>query len=366
VKTLDSSTQTTWAASQSGYDYIGSQIAALIARFHLHESRSQIMQTYENICRDSLAFPGGTHPPDYSRINQDGTPIQYAVTIRSSQHTLQFLSEAGRAGITGAERMQRNRECLRTLAQRFQADAALSSVSPLLDMLAPETDVDLLADPGGAYWIGAAFAAGHTPHLRIYINDCWGKEQERWTRLSRFAAHFGTSPQWRDIATRLAPDLQPLGTAITFNGSQSPTGRIYLSAYGKLMSFYEELADVYSGSNFMQQLRAFGRCVLGDDHVYPTQTAVCSFGFGEDPLPSFKLELCAHCLFSSDHEAVARLRSWFEIANMDATDYLDMLDVLSEGYLSDQAPDLHCYVGLGLRGGRPYGTIYLKPRLIVA
>jgi len=260
--------------------------------------------------------------------------------------------------------MRVNRQCISTVAQRLHMIGALSSVTHLLDALAPETDIDLLAAPGGAYWIGVAFADARKPHLRIYINTRWGKEQDRWSRLSRFAAYFDKSQQWRDIANTLAIDLQPLGAAITLNGDKSPAGRIYLSAYGKHMPFYEELADVYGGVNFMDQLRAFGRCVLGDDYVYPTQTAVCSFGFGENPMLEYKFELCAHCLFASDVEATTRLRSWFEVARLDATDYWGMLDILSEGYLSDKAPDLHCYVGVGLRSGAPYATIYLKPRLI--
>ena len=59
---------------------------------------------------------------DYSRINHDGTPIQYAVTVGPSHHTLQFLSEAGSAGLTGAERMRVNRDCITTVAQRLHAE----------------------------------------------------------------------------------------------------------------------------------------------------------------------------------------------------------------------------------------------------
>jgi hypothetical protein len=364
--TARTSTQTVKQAPLSGYAYIGSQMAALIDRFNLDASRSQIMQTYAEICSDSLAFPRDSRPPNYSRINHDGTPIQYAVTIGSSHHTLQFLSEAGCPGITGAARIRVNQECITNLAQRLHALEALSSVRRLLDALAPETDVDLLADPGGAYWIGTAFTAGNEPHLRIYINARWGKEQDRWKRLSQFAAHFDKSQQWQDVATMLAPTMQPLGTAITFHGDEFPSGRIYLSAYGKRMPFYEELASIYGGENFMRQLHKFGKCMLGDDYVYPTQTGVCSLGFSENTILDFKFELCAHCLFASDAEAVARLQCWLETADLDASDYWDMLDILSEGYLGEKANDLHCYVGLGLRRGRPYGTIYLKPRLIAA
>jgi hypothetical protein len=347
------------------YDYVGCQIAALIERFGLQASRVQIMQTYEDICGDSLAFSRNIRPRWDARINHDGTPIQYAVTLGSSQHTLQFLSTAGSPGITGAERMKKNRECMATIARRLHADEMLASANHLLATLAPKSDIDLLADSGGAYWVGAAFSASQESRLRIYINTRWGKEQDRWTRLSQFANYFNKSIKWRDILSMLASELQPLGMAITLNGKQPPSGRIYLSAYGKSMPFYEDLALKYGGQPFMQQMSTLAVCMLGDDYAYPTQTAVCSFGFGENQQLDFKFELCAHCLFSSDIEATQRLRRWFETTGLDATDYYNALDVLSDGYLSDQSLDLHCYAGIGLRHEVLYATIYLKPRFIL-
>lgn len=363
MKNFSTFDQAVKEAPQSSYSYISSQIAALITRFNLQDSRGQILQTCAEICQESLAFPYGSRPPNQSRINQDGTPLQYAVTLGASHPTLQFLGEAGGPGIAGAERMHLNRQCITSLAQRFQSQGALASAAGLLDALAPDTNIDLLTDPGGAYWIGAAFTAAHTPRLRIYINARWGKEQDRWSRLNRFAEYFGQLQQWKDAANSLMYDLEPLGTAITFNGEKSPGGRIYLTTYGKRMSFYEDLADRYGSGNFIHQLREFSRTMLGADYAYPTQTAVCSFGFGENPSLDFKFELCAHCLFASDEEASTRLRSWFDIARLDASDYWAMLGILSEGPLSSQALDLHSYVGIGQRGSQAYATIYFKPRL---
>jgi hypothetical protein len=366
METASTSTQTVKEELRSGYAYIANQIAALIDRFNLDDSRSQILQTYAEICSDSLAFPGDTRPPLSSRINHDGTPVQYAATIGFSHRTLQILGEAGSPEMIGLERMRANRECISTVAQRLGTVESLSSATHLLDALAPENDPDLLADHGGAYWVGTAFTAGSEPYLRIYINARWGNVQDQWRRLHRFAEHFDRSRQWQDIATMLAPDMQPLGTAITLKRDTFPSGRIYLSAYGRSMPFYEELADRYGAEDFLRQIQTFGRCMLGDDYIYPTQTAVCSFGLGENTLPDFKFELCAHCLFASDVDAATRLASWFEIAHLDASDYWDVLGILSEGYLGEKTNDLHCYVGLGLRRGRPYGTIYLKPRMIPA
>jgi hypothetical protein len=349
--------------SRSAYGYVGSQIRALIAQFGLQSSQPQIEQVYAEICRESLAFPLGRRPPGHSRINHDGTPFQFSVTLGSPFRSLQFLGEAGTPGSSGAERIRVSRACIAAVARTLYADASLSAVFGLLDALAPGTDMDLLADPAGAFWIGAAFASGHAPRLKIYTNACWGGERDRWARLERLAGYFGALEPWQKLADTLAAELQPLGTSVTIAGREPPSGRIYLSAYGKRIAYYEALARSIHGDGFGQVLQQYGKCMLGNDTIYPTQTAVCSFGVGAGAELDYKFELCGHCLFSSDVEAASRLRAWFETANLDPVDYVDVLDVLAEGHLSDQAPDLHVYVGVGLKQGRPYSTVYLKPRL---
>jgi hypothetical protein len=353
-------------APQSAFGYVGGQIAALVERYDLHDQRALVMQTYTDLCADSLAFPLGARLSHRSRINHDGTPLQYALTLGAPVHTLQFLSEAGGPEVHGAARMEANRACIAKTAQRFQVSEALASITPVLDVLAPVTDVDLLAEEGGAYWEGVAFSPARAPALRVYTNARWGKEQARWVRLSQCAAFFGASAAWAEIAGQLAADLQPLGVAITLQKEQPTSARLYLSAYGKPMTFYEALAEQYGGAAFQRQLSSFGRYLLGEDYFFPTPTAVCSFGIGDGRTPDFKFELCAHCLFPSDAAAAVRLRQWCESAQLDATAYQEMLDLLAEGHLSDVAPVLHCYVGLGLQHGVPYATLYLKPQLTSA
>lgn len=351
---------------RSVYSYVGGRIAALIPRFHIQSQRPQIMQVYEDVCSESLAFPLGARPADYSRINHDGTPFQFAVILGPPFRSLQFLSEVGMPGLPGAERIRVNRDCIARVAESLHAEAALSAAASLLDESAPDTHPDLLADPAGAFWIGAAFASAHEPKLKIYTNARWGGERGRWSRLSRFASYFGALEPWRKLENTLARDMEPLGTSVILSGEKTPAGRIYLSTYGKHAAYYEELAKSVSGESFKHVLQQYAKCILSDDYPYPTQTAVCSFGFGAGLALDFKFELCGHCLFANDVEAASRLRTWCTAAGLDPADYLDVLDILSEGYLSKNAPDLHCYVGVGLKQGAAYFTVYLKPRLIAS
>jgi hypothetical protein len=358
-------------AASSVYDYVSDQIAALIPRFNLAGWQPDILQVYREISQDSLGFPLGRRPSGTSRINHDGTPFQYAVTAGSDLHALQFIGEAGPVGaasqnISGTERLQLNRECIQAVAGRLQAGAALAKISPLLDGLAPATNVDLLADPGGAFWIGVGFCASQQPSMRIYTNVAWGREPDRWERLRDFAVAFEMGEAWQEIERQLKPEMKPLGTAITLSGQQPPSGRIYLTGYGKRAIYYEALAEQVGGSGSRELVEWFIHCMLGEDYAYPTQTAVSSFGLSNQAGFDFKFELCAHCLFNSDVQAERRLRLWFEKASMQADDYFVLLEVLADKALSDRQNELHCYMGVGLKGGHPYSTIYLKPSLVSA
>jgi hypothetical protein len=332
--------------------------------FDLQDSRAEILQTYEAICAKALAFPLGSRLPDFSRINQDGTPLQFATHPGAPFRSLQFLGEVGWPGASGGERLQAGRECVATLAGILDTDAAWAEAQKPLSFLAPDNDPDLLGDPAGVFWIGAAFAPARHPQLRIYVNGSWGRKNLRWTRLRRFASHFGALETWMDIERLLAPEMKPLGSALTLANDGTVTGRIYVSAYGKTIDYYQALAQRVSGGAFADVLRQYGDCLLGQDRAYPTPNAVCSFGLGAGRDLDFKFELCVHCLFSSDVDASERLRRCFDSAGVDMADYLYMLEILSKDGQNHGATELHTYAGVGVRNGERYFSVYLKPKLV--
>src|SRR4029077_14959094 len=62
------------------YHYVSNQLTKLVKSFSLEKSQAKIAQTYQMICRESLAIPCG-QPSNFSRINEDGTPFQYSLTL---------------------------------------------------------------------------------------------------------------------------------------------------------------------------------------------------------------------------------------------------------------------------------------------
>jgi hypothetical protein len=357
----------------SAYDRVRGQLFRLAAQLGVAADFDRIGQAFAAVCRRSLAFPLAGPVPRFSRINADGTPFQFAAAAGVAAPTLEFLGDPGWDGASGAPRLRAGRTCIATVARIVGADAELREIEPVLDDLAPENARDLLADRGGVFWIGAGFAPRRAAALRIYVNGAWGGEAHRCARLRRLAAHFGLLEAWLEAESALPRGMKPLGAALTVARGAATTGRIYVSGYGRCLQEYVDLARAVCSEPFADVLRRYGECLLGDAAAHPTPTAVCSFGLAAGCALDFKLELCCHCLFKNDVEASTRLRECF--ATVEAADgqYLQLLDILSDGRL--RAADverpvldgkrlrLHSYAGVGVKRGAEYFPVYLQPAL---
>jgi hypothetical protein len=351
-------------SGDSAFFRVRQQLNRLTRRLDLKDVDGLIFRAYDAICGHSLDFSPGERPPGFSRINVDGTPFQYSANLGVPFRSLQFLGEAGRPNASGNERIRASLECIAYIASIFEANAEFKTARDLISDLAPVKDPQLITDPAGAFWIGTAFAPDRNPQLRIYINGRWGNENDRWAQFRLFASRFGVFNTWIEAEKILTPEVKPLGCALTITRGSNVTGRIYVSAYGKLIDYYERLARAVSGDQFANVLHQYAECLLGADIKYPTPTAVCSFGLVEGKPLDFKFELCIHCLFTNDVDASERLNECFSLACVDAVDYRHLLEVLAEGKLDNQALQLHCYAGVGVRQGEKYFSVYLKPKLI--
>ncbi len=342
------------------YDRVREQLAILVPEFGLDSQRPLIVQTFDRVCTESLSIPLGRIAQVFSTINEDGTPFQYSLSLGHASPRLQFLGEVSSPGSSNAERIALSRERIVGLASLFSAEGALVETFSLIDQLAPQDDRELLLDPAGAFWIGASFSASESPSLRVYVNGKWGSETKMWDRLARFTAHFGWKQKWQSVAPLLRA-MQPLGMAISL-ARNGLGGRVYLSAYGNTLGYYEHLAEATMGKECREILLQFAEVFFGDARQFPTRSVVCSFGL--DPKrEDFKFEVCGHCLFDSDAQVREKCLEWLELIGVEPTIYLRMLETLSEGRLSKKKVGLHSFLGFGLRGKEVHSTIYLKPRM---
>jgi hypothetical protein len=344
------------------YDSLQRMLSTLVPFFDLEDRRTQIMRAYELICKESLSIDLDQRPQQFSRINRDGTPFQISLSLGPKRLSLQFLGEAGIPGSSCLDRMKLNRERIRSLIDLLCPAGDTCEIEELLDRLAPIDNSDLLADLAGAFWLGTSFS--EASKLKIYINAKWGCDDKRWTRLNYFAAYFDRAEKWREMQGLLQDGMEPLGMDLILGEDSSLGGRAYVSAHGNHFEYYESLIRSISDDRFYELFQYFIDTFLGEGRKYPTGSVVCSFGFNTFEDLDFKIEFCGHCIFTSDAEAKDKCLNWLASLNIDPSMYLRVLDVLSQGNISEKRTDLHCFLGIGSRHGEAYSTVYLKPNLM--
>ncbi|MFZ0662889.1 MAG: hypothetical protein WAM66_09375 [Acidobacteriaceae bacterium] len=348
-------------AEISWYDWVAGKLDALIPRFGLTGACGRVHRAYDLICRASLdGHPVGM--TRFSRLNHDGTPIQFALSLGQQAATLQFLSDPGDPGSSHSEGREFIDATVRALFALLQLQGDLDSVLELVDSTSAASAHDMDPDGGGTFWLGAGFAPGGKSGVKIYINGKSGTEKERWSRFDNFAGFFGAIETCHSLRQLVAGKMAPLGVAVSLGRNESPTGRVYLSGYGNLVSYYEDLLRYFGDESYTDAFRKYTEVMLEEDRAYPTQSVVFSAGFGLGPgRPiDIKIEFCGHCLFPGDAQAGQRCLRWLALRNINADSYASLLEVIG-GRMSATEVNTHVYLGLGWKNQQEYTTLYLKP-----
>lgn len=350
----------------SWYELVATQLQALIPRLGIDEASAKLYQAYDLICRTSLGCPvePGTRS---SRLNLDGTPIQFALALGHPTVPLQFLSEAGNPDMSLSEARQFIDTTVRALTGLLRLRGDVDSILNLIHKTSGVDARDLDPDRGGKFWVGAGFASGGKSGVKIYLNGKSGTPSERWLRFEDFAQYFGAAKAHQQLRQLVDGKMTPLGMAVSLQHAENPHGRIYLSGYGNSVPYYEHLLRHFAGSQSIEPFRQYTQVMLGNDRVYPTQSVVFSVCFeqGAEAPPDVKIEFCGHCLFQGDVEARDRCLEWLTLRDINPRAYTDQLEVLA-GQLSATKVNTHVYLGLGWKKQREYTTIYLKPHRTAA
>lgn len=349
------------SAAPSWYGYFASQLSTLISGFGLRHESERVLGAFGIICGDCLRTPRDRPPPNFSRINFDGLPLQYSLALGAFEPTLQFIGEAGAAGSSAAARLKVNTETISRLVGLLGLDKLTFPLPELLREMVPESDPHLLCGHADTLWLSPSFSPSARPRLTVYINVRWGDEDGRRRRLARFASYLGDETLWGDFRDFTDGEMEPLGAAVTLAADSPPTGRVYVSAFGKSLEYYANLTRALTDTRFERLFRRFMKTMLSEDCQYPTRSVVCSVRIGPGGATDFKFELCGHCAFESDTQAKSRHMNWLSSIGVDAAPYLSLLDALAGGRLNATSAVAHAYTGVGLKAGMPYSTIYLKP-----
>lgn len=352
-------TRTTRLAPGTLHDHVRAQLEDLIEVLELSTAGELLGRCHDVLLADSCGYPARGRPHRRSTLNTDGTPVQLSLSLRSDRSGLQFLGEAGAAGRSNAERLAASQGRLRQAAILLGAERSLAAIEPLVDTLVPTADRELLADHAGAVWLGAGCAAGAAPHVKLYCNAKWGEASGRWQRLRQVATSFGIDSDWPNLRALGTLGLEPLGTGLRVASGSAAAARIYLSGYGLSWQRIEEIGARFGGAAFEEQIRRLKMTLPDDGHQWPTRSVVCSFAMAPGRLADVKVELCAHCAFSSDAEARTHCLRWLDDDDAAAAVYLRALAILAPDGMNHAAVALHSHFGVDSRGAR---TVYFNPR----
>jgi hypothetical protein len=320
------------------------------------ERRALMLGCLGLVCGDSLRSRA-------SSLNADGTPLQFSLGLAAQRPArFDFVAEALREGMAYEERRALGFERLSALAVALGLIDEVRSVSRALSEMAVDEPAGDNEDPNGALWLGAGLDAAGETTLTAYVNARRGPEQRRWPRLAALADRFGAGA-WADVERGArALGLKPLGAGCQWRRGRAPRLRIYFSAYGlwatEYLSFFGALPQ---GGRFIEPLASFLAALIGPGLEHPLRSIVASVGWGEGSVDP-KLELCAHCAFSSDQAVAKACTRWFAASGMDATSYRELLTLIGARRSLELGPvHVHAHVGLGMRGGEPYASAYLNP-----
>jgi hypothetical protein len=343
------------------------QFDTLAGGYALDPQREMLLAALNVVVRDSLFYPSRDGPPAPSRLNEDGTPIQFATALGTDRPGFRFVGDVGPLDGSGRDRQEAAQRAMGELAVIIGAEREFEDATGIVEAFAPSTARDLHRDPAGAFWLGADFSPGAFPRMRLYMNGSWGNAVQCWDRVTAFADHFGQAHSWASLRRQLPEALKPLGLALTLTPGRSPVGAVYLRAFGLRISDYAHLADVAAGPSAALAVTRFGAALLAEEAAFPAPSAVLSFGFGElvGSKPqvglSVDLELCGHCLFRDDSEARFGILSTLDALKVDPEPYLTLADVLTPGRSRPGPPRVHSFVGVGTKGAAPSFTVYMKP-----
>lgn len=349
-------------------DEVRTRLCRLIPIFGVGRQTSDILTAFETLCGESLAIDASARSPERSRINADGTPFQISLDLTGDgAPALQFLGEAGRLEDGAGARRTASEAAIRVLARLCDVEVPLEAVWQRLQRLAPAAR-DAATAPTSTFWVALRFAPHGPPAVTVYANGAWGREDDRWRRCAELAADMDAGERWRRVATE-AGALSPLGAAITLRRASPPRARVYLRGYGRpLQTYRDAMASVTPAHEADAALSTCARALLGDAARRPTPSAVFSLDLGNDPTAGAKLEFCAHCAFDDDAVAGERIGRWLRAAGFGDAPYHDVVAVLTEGRppaVSGVRPSLHAFVGVGVRTGTSYASVYLNPGAVL-
>lgn len=347
------------------FNRVEGQISSLIDIFNLSSQEQIILNAYHLIGREALNVPLNHRFPKFSTLNNDGTPIQFSVSLGGMKGGLRFLGEIGNLDTNIIQRKKFTCNRLKEILQLLNLSENEDTIFPILDEILPNRNKEFRNNTGGAMWIGFRFHQNSDPLLKIYANLKWGNIEESKNNFFKTIEQYGFSKSWvKKIVNYLSninTNWNPLGVAFTLGKKGILETALYMRSYTKTFTKYEKLINELGFEIPYKLVNRFKDELIGNTIGFPSGSLVLSYGMSKE-LISMKIEACCHCIFPNDWNGKRTCSRLLNEAGFESATYESLLDVLSEGNLSKSETNYHCFIGFGVdNSSRNRINIYLKP-----
>ena len=327
------------------------------------EELATFMTVFRLLTKESLALPAALPLPRFSGICNDGVPWQFCVSL-GGEMSVRFLTEVGQPGMDLDTRTALTLRRVERILACLGASAAYSDVQTVA-RLAPGTADSETAS--AALWVAVAAVPASQLRLRVYANNGWGLELERWRRvscaLSDLAAESFRSAL-RSLAPMLVPYFSPAGLAVTVVPGSGAV-KLYMRPRCKPWAILPELLRGTIGDAADGFLSAVEGGLGRSLSELPSHALVLSLAMPRQAdVLDVKLDLCGHCLFASEESAGAAVDTLAMRLRLDPARYRRARTVIASASGS-RASLRHAFVGFGFNpeaGARV--EVYLEPPVI--
>lgn len=322
---------------------------------------SAVLSIFDALTQESLAG-WGPCAGGFSGICNDGGALQFCVALGERAASVRYLTEIGEPGSSMAERIR-----LSDLRLRSILDSAGYDDGPrLLDALRPALPTEARRQDRlhGGMWAGVAHFAGSAPAFLVYANVGWGGEFERWQRVTTCLGELAATDfarRLRVVAQEIVPHFAPAGLAIAISG-EPPLIKLYLRPKTEPWQAGRHLLAraAEGGRDIAQRIEvALGPHRLS--RLRPSSLLMSMAGTADAQNLDVKVDLCGHCVFTSERDARARVARLAGLLSLSTEPYVAAISSLEDG----PSRVAHDFLGVGWEPGRgPRINVYVQPKLV--
>lgn len=347
---------------------VQAKLEKLIHLYNLQSEESLVLQLFNLLTRECLAYPITKKLPRFSWICRDATPIQFSVSLsRQRSHILRYIAEVCRPNMLLPERVNISRERIPILLELINSSHLQSIITKVIELLLPSSR--LLPDhPKFGVWIGIQHQASVTPILKIYCNLLW-RLYDPWSmfyNILRLLDRADVRKKFVKVRNSLGDYCWPSFIGIECSNGGIGRIKLYLRSHQLSYSIIQEFLQELGWMGYESAFAQFHEILLNEQKIYHPRSVIFSITAPEylEEGYSIKIEFGPRRYIKDDEKVYQRIVDLANELMLDVTPYEQMFSVLSDRELTAGSMRFHNVIGIGFNPKKgPRLNIYLRPEL---